>query len=227
MNRGQESDFDSDLEDPDVEELELLRRALGTQYTAVSPFSSPQHALKELKESSNHKLQRYLHGKLTITPLCCIQEGHDPDIEDESDEDAGVDEQRPTFSTQDNALAQHEGHLSSDVEEASESRPPGSPHGMPSSLQHDAEPQHGSRAHAASAHTGDVDGENDDEDIAVDLDEGDGEEWEPAPSRAELLRDAVQYLRQASAEQGAVDEPEGQHNSVPPNSALAQVRLSF
>lgn len=138
-----------------------------------------------------------------------------------------MDEQEPALSDQDNAVAQHEGLLSSDVEEDSESSPPGSPHGMPSSSQHDIEPQHGSRAHAASAHTGDVDDDDVDEDIVVDIDEGDDEEWEAAPSRAELLQDTVQYLRQASAEQGAVDESEGQHDSVPPNSALEQVRLSF
>ena len=33
-----DSDLDSDLNDPDVEELELLRRALRAQYTAVSPL---------------------------------------------------------------------------------------------------------------------------------------------------------------------------------------------
>ena len=227
MKRGQESDSDSDLDDPDVEELEILRRALGTQYTAVSPFSNLQHALKEFRESPYHKLQRYLHGKLTIAPLCCFQEGHDPDNEDESDEEAGVDEQRPTLSDQHNALAQHEGLLSSDVGEDSESSPSGSPHAVPSSSQHGAEPQHGSRAHAADAHTGDVDDENDDEDIGIDQDEGDDEEWEPAPSRAELLRDAVQYLRQASAEQGAVDKAEGQHDDAPLISALTQVRVVF
>ena len=39
MSRSKDSDSDSDLDDPDLEELELLRKALGNQYTAVSPSS--------------------------------------------------------------------------------------------------------------------------------------------------------------------------------------------
>ena len=38
MSTVEYSDIDSDLEDPDLEGLELLRKALGTHYTAVSPF---------------------------------------------------------------------------------------------------------------------------------------------------------------------------------------------
>ena len=40
MSGPEDSDSDSDLDDPDVEELEELRKALGNQYTAVSPSSS-------------------------------------------------------------------------------------------------------------------------------------------------------------------------------------------
>ena len=43
-------------------------------------------------------------------------------------------------------------------------------------------------------------GSEGEEDEEQDVDEEDDEEWEPAPTRTELLQDAVQYLRQASAE---------------------------
>lgn len=63
MKIGQDSDSDSDLEDPDVEELELLRRALGTRYTAVSPFG----ALNMPRRSSKS------HHSMNFRDICMIK----------------------------------------------------------------------------------------------------------------------------------------------------------
>lgn len=46
MNTEGDSELDSDLDDPDLEGLESLRKALGTHYTAVSPFEDPSHAME-------------------------------------------------------------------------------------------------------------------------------------------------------------------------------------
>lgn len=50
---------------------------------------------------------------------------------------------------------------------------------------------------------------------AADEDEEEDEELEPAPTRTELLRYAVQYLQQASAEQGTHDEVDNQQDEAP------------
>ena len=48
-------------------------------------------------------------------------------------------------------------------------------------------------------------GEEDEGQDGDEVDDEDDEDWEPAPTRTELLQDAVQYLRQASAEHGELD----------------------
>ena len=51
-------------------------------------------------------------------------------------------------------------------------------------------------------------------DSAADEDVEDDEEWEPAPTRTELLRDAVQYLQDASAEPGTLPDSNDQQEEV-------------
>ena len=63
-----------------------------------------------------------------------------------------------------------------------------------------ASPQHDSMENRDAQPPIGSEGEDDEEQDIDEEDEEEDEEWEPAPTRSELLKDAVQYLRQASAE---------------------------
>lgn len=53
MDTEGEPEIDSDLEDPDLDDLESLRKALGTHYTAVSPPLRPSHTLRDIHMARN------------------------------------------------------------------------------------------------------------------------------------------------------------------------------
>ena len=106
---------------------------------------------------------------------------------------------------------QREGADNPDAKADLTSSPQGSPDGMPSAIQHQVMLRNGDQVHTASGEAV----EDDEGEDAADEGEEDDEEWEPAPTRTELLRNAVQYLQQASAGQGAADEAEKQQDEAP------------
>ena len=216
MSTDEESDVDSDLEDPDLEGLELLRKALGTHYTAVSSFRYLKCIAEHLTNGTLPQvLIRALQSADDARFDAAIQEGHDADFEDDTDDDAGVDPQQRCRTDVDQLELQGEGADDPNARADLTGSPQGSPDGMPSAIQHQAMLQNGSQAHTASGEAVDDDEGED----AADEDEEDDEEWEPAPTRTELLRNAVQYLQQASAGQGPPHEAQLQQDE-----AIAQVR---
>ena len=68
-----------------------------------------------------------------------------------------------------------------------------------------ASPQHNSMENREAQPLAGSEGEEEEGQDAGEEEEEEDEDWEPAPTRTELLQDAVKYLRQASAEQ---EEPD-------------------
>ena len=186
MSRAKDCDSDSDLDDPDVEELELLRKALGNQYTAVSPSSRCSTDYRcfiwrqELAKKTTQGLMGAARNLFSALSQFGVHDGYDEaDVEDEADDDGEADEEG--------------------IQDAPQDECPGL---VPERLNADAgaSPQHDSMENTDAQPPVESGGEEEGEQDVDEEDEEDDEEWEPAPTRTELLQDAVQYLQQASAE---------------------------
>ena len=118
------------------------------------------------------------------------------DNEDEDDDDKEADEQQiqdapqAAYPIRDPGLGSQRADAVSTQHDSMENR--------------DAQPRTGSEGEEDEGQDGDEEDNEDDED------------WEPAPTRTELLQDAVQYLRQASAEHGELDAAAMTQDEEPP-----------
>ena len=212
MDTEGEPEIDSDLEDPDLDDLESLRKALGTHYTAVSPPLRPSHTLRDIHMARNaqqclktavrraDEFPFVMASRGAMTQIVrVIRMGEtEPDAQQQCRSDAGQQERQGEGLDDPDALAGLPGSHQ------------GLPIGSPGAFQQQIALQNGTEAHAASGEAAD----DDERDSAADEDEEDDEEWEPAPTRTELLRDAVQYLQQSSAEQEALQDPSDQQEEV-------------
>ena len=109
-----------------------------------------------------------------------VHDGYDEaDVEDEADDGGEADEEGIKHAPQDKCPGLVPERLDADA---------------------GASPQHDSMENTDAQPPVVSEGEEEGEQDVDEEDEEDDEEWEPAPTRTELLQDAVQYLRQASAE---------------------------
>ena len=226
----EESDLDSDLNDPDMEELALLRKALGSEYTQVkNPFSQSLRCYLHCTLENLYGLYRMLvawcaHDVFCNEMLLCgTQEGNAIGVEDDTSQDGQPCDEQLTGRERRVPHTQALSPLDTDREPANiapiaSAAPTAAASSRP---QQQAGHQPHIRGHRDTLYASDDDSE--DEEVEEDGDEdNDSEEWEPAPTRTDLLRNAVQYLRQASAEPAVPDYAE-----LSPGEQPAQVRLGI
>ena len=109
-----------------------------------------------------------------------VHDGYDEaDVEDDIDDDGEADEEEIRHAPQDNRIGLVPQRADADA---------------------GASPQHDSMEDRDAQPPTESEGGEEEEQDVDEEDEEDDEEWEPAPTRTELLKDAVQFLRQASAE---------------------------